>query len=199
MTEILAFNRWSTEGLKVEDPGLERYITLTPKIVPKNCGKYAGNRFHKSRIFIVERLINRVMVSGHKSSKHKASSGHNTGKLNSAMQSVIKAFEIIEKKTGENPIKVFIKAIENGAPREEILTVQYGGARYPKPVECAPQRRVDIVLKLITQGAYQKCFNKKKKVEQALAEEILAAYELSANSSIVKKKLELERQADASR
>ncbi len=199
MAGILAFNKWSTEGIKVEDPGLEKYITLAPRIVPKSGGKYAGNRFHKSRIFIVERLINRIMVSGHKSSKHKASSGHNTGKLNASMQSVIKAFEIIEKKTGENPIKVLVKAIENGAPREEILTVQYGGARYPKPVECAPQRRVDIVLKFITQGAYQKCFNKKKKIEQALAEEILAAYELSATSSIVKKKLELERQADASR
>ncbi len=199
MTGILVFNRWSTEGLEVQDPGLKRYINLAPRVVPKSGGKYAGNRFHKSRVFIVERLINRVMVSGHKSSKHKASSGHNTGKLNSAIQNVIKAFEIVEKKTGKNPIEVLVKAIENGAPREEIITIQYGGARYPKPVECAPQRRVDIVLKFITQGAYQKCFNKKKKIEQALADEILFAYELSANSSIIQKKLELERQADASR
>ncbi len=199
MTGILAFNRWSVEGIKVVDPGLERYINLAPRIVPKSCGKHAGNRFHKSRLFIVERLINRITVSGHKSSKHKESSGHNTGKTNSAMQTVIKAFEIIEKKTGENPIKVFVKAIENGAPREEIITIKYGGARYPKPVESSPQRRVDTVLKFITQGAYQKCFNKKKSAEQALADEILNAYELSANSSIIQKKLELERQADASR
>ena len=199
MSEILAFNRWSTEGIKVEDPGLERYITLAPRVIPKTCGKYAGNRFHKSRSFIVERLINRITVSGHKSSKHKESSGRNTGKTNSAMKLVIKAFEIIEKATGENPIKVLVKAIENGAPREEIITIQYGGARYPKPVECAPQRRVDVVLKFITQGAYQKCFNKKKSAEQALADEILHAYNLNASSSIIQKKLELERQADASR
>jgi small subunit ribosomal protein S7 len=139
------------------------------------------------------------MVSGHKSGKHKHSSGHNTGKLNAATQIVIKALEIIEKKIGENPIKVLVKAIENGAPREEIITIQYGGARYPKPVEVSPQRRVDIVLKLMTQGAYQKCFNKKKSAEQALADEIINAFQLSPNSSIVQKKLELERQADASR
>ncbi len=199
MTEVLVFNKWTTEGIKVEDIGLEKYISLAPKIVPKSCGKYAGNKFHKSRSFIVERLINRVMVSGHKSSKHKHSSGHNTGKINSATQIVIKAFEIIEKKTGENPIKVLVKAIENGAPREEIITIQYGGARYPKPLESSPQRRVDIVLKFITQGAYQKCFNKKKSAEVALADEIINAYQLSANSSIIQKKLELERQADASR
>ncbi len=199
MTGILAFNRWSVEDITVEDKGLQRYIGLSPRIVPRTCGKYAGNRFHKSRIFIVERLVNRVTVSGHKSGKHKASSGHNTGKTNAAMQTVIKAFEIIEKQTGKNPVEVLVKAIENGAPREEIITIQYGGARYPKPVECAPQRRVDIVLKFLTQGAYQKCFKKKKSIEQALADEILSAYTLSANSSIIQKKLELERQADASR
>ena len=199
MIGVLAFNRWSTEGIKVDDAGLEKYITLAPKVVPKTCGKYAGNKFHKSRSFIVERLINRIMVSGHKSSKHKHSSGHNTGKANAATQIVIKAFEIIEKKTGENPIKVLVKAIENGAPREEIITIEYGGARYPKPVESSPQRRVDIVLKFITQGAYQKCFKKKKKAEDALADEIINAYQLSQNSAIIQKKLELERQADASR
>jgi small subunit ribosomal protein S7 len=199
MTEILAFNRWSTEGIKVEDPGLTNYINLSPRVVPRTGGKYAGNRFHKSRVFIVERLVNRIMVSGHKAKKHKASSGHNTGKANAAMNIVIKAFEIVEKKTGENPIKVLAKAIENGAPREEIITIEYGGARYPKPVETAPQRRVDIVLKLITQGAYQKCFNKKKTAESALADEIINAYTLNQTSAIIQKKLELERQADASR
>jgi len=199
MSGILAFNKWTTEGIKVVDPGIEKYINLSPKIVPMTGGKYAGNKFHKSKVFIVERLINRLMVSGHKSKKHKQSSGHNTGKNNHAMSIVIKSFEIIEKKLNKNPIEVFVKAIENGAPREEIITIEYGGARYPKPVEVSPQRRVDIVLKLITQGTYQKCFNKKKSAEQALAEEIINAYGMSQDSSIIQKKLELERQADASR
>jgi small subunit ribosomal protein S7 len=199
MSEILAYNKWSTEGITVEDPGLKDYINLVPRVMPKTCGKYAGNRFHKSKSFIVERLINRVMVSGHKAKKHKASSGHNTGKANSAMQIVVKALEIIEKKTGENPIAVLVKAIENAAPREEIITIEYGGARYPKPVEAAPQRRIDVVLKLMTQGAYQKCFNKKKSAESALVDEILNAYDMSSNSAAIKKKLELERQSDSSR
>jgi len=199
MSELLAFNRWSVDGIQVKDPGLKKYITLQPKIVPKTCGKYAGNKFHKSKVFIVERLINRLMVSGHKAKKHKHSSGHNTGKFNSAMNLVIKAFEIVENKTGKNPIEVFVKSIENGAPREEIITIEYGGARYPKPVEVSPQRRIDLVIKLITQGAYQKCFDKKKTAEAALADEIIFAYELNQNSAIIQKKLELERQSDSSR
>ena len=53
MTEIKAFNRWGVEGIKVEDPGLVDYICLEPKIVPKTGARYAGNRFHKSKTFIL--------------------------------------------------------------------------------------------------------------------------------------------------
>ena len=77
--------------------------------------------------------------------------------------------------------------------------IEYGGAHYPKPVECAPQRRVDMVLKLFTQGAYQKSFNSKVPIENALADEILNAHKQSQLSVAVSKKHEIERQADSSR
>ncbi len=196
---IKAFNRWGVEGITVEDPGLQCYISLGVRIVPKSGARYAGNRFHKSRTFIVERLINKIMVSGHKSKKHLRSSGHNTGKSALGYDIVLKAFKIIEDRTKKNPIEVFVKAIENSAPREEIVAIEYGGARYPKAVDCAPQRRIDIVLRYFCQGAYGACFNKKKSVESALADEILAAYKFDQKSMAIGKKLELERQADASR
>ena len=94
---------------------------------------------------------------------------------------------------------MFVKAIENAAPREEVTSIEYGGARYPKPVEVAPQRRIDLALRYMTQGAYTKAFNSKKKLYQALAEEIINAYNLSTDSFAISKKLELERQADAAR
>jgi len=196
---IKAFNRWDTAGIKVEDKGLQRYITLEPKIVPKTGARYAKNRFHKSKIFIVERLINKVMVPGHKAKKHFKTSYHITGKANSAYEIVEKAFELIESKTKENPIKIFVKALENAAPREEIITIEYGGARYPKAVECSPQRRIDVALRHMTQGAYQKSFNSKKSIVETLADEIINAYRLSPNSNAISKKHEIERQADASR
>ncbi|MFH2027511.1 MAG: 30S ribosomal protein S7, partial [Nanoarchaeota archaeon] len=158
-----------------------------------------GNRFHKSRTFIVERLINKIMVPGHKSSKHFKSSYNVTGKANTSYKIVEKAFEIIESKTKKNPIEVFVKALENAAQREELITIEYGGARYPKAVECSPQRRIDQALKYMTQGSYQKSFNSKKSIVECLADEIMNAYHLSQNSTAISKKLEVERQADASR
>lgn len=199
MADTKIFGRWSVEGIKVEDPGLVKYITLEPKIVPKTGARYAGNRFHKSNIFIVERLINKLMVPGHKGKKHFKTSSHITGKANNAYTIVEKTFRLIEKQLSQNPIKVFVKALENGAQREEIITIEYGGARYPKAVECAPQRRVDITLRNMANGAYHKSFNSKKAIENYLAEEIIAAYNLSQSSNAISKKLEVERQSDASR
>ncbi|MBT3721074.1 30S ribosomal protein S7 [archaeon] len=193
------FNRWSVEGISVHDKGLKKYISLKPKMVPKTGAKYAGSRFHKSKIFVVERLINRLMVSGHKSKKHLISSGRNTGKAHSVYDMVENAFLKIEKTLNKNPIEVFVQAIENAAPREEIITIEYGGARYPKAVEVAPQRRIDMALKYMVQGIYQKSFNKKKSAVDNIADEIMHAYNLSTNSVAVAKKLELERQADSSR
>ncbi len=197
--ELKLFNTWSLNGIEVADPGLKKYVSLKPVLVPKTGARYAGNKFHKSKINIVERLINKVMVTGHKGKKHFISSGHNTGKAQKAYELVRDALMIIESRTKKNPVEVFVKALENAAPREEIVTIEYGGARYPKAVECAPQRRIDLTLRLFVQGAYQKSFNKKKSFTSALADEILGAYNLSQNSLAISKKLELERQADSSR
>ena len=198
-SNIKLFDRWDVSGVTVSDPGLKEYISLHPVIVPKSNARYAGNRFHKSKISIVERLTNKLMVAGHKAKKHKVSSGHNTGQAERNAYIVRDAFVIIEEKTKENPVAVLVQAIENAAPREEIINIEYGGARYPKPVECAPQRRVDVVLRQMAQSSYHKGFKSKGGASAALAKEILNAYNLSADSQAIQKKLDLERTADSSR
>ncbi len=199
MNEIKVFNKWSVEGIKVHDAGLKDYITLKPVIVPKTGARYAGNRFHKSKVFIIERFINKLIVTGHKGKKHKFSSGHNTGKTVSVYKAVEKALETIEQRSNKNPIEFFVQALENAAPREEIITIEYGGARYPKAVEVAPQRRIDLALRQMAQGIYQKCFNSKKSFVEAIIEELTAANNCLQKSVAIAKKLELERQADSSR
>jgi len=196
---VEVFGLWNVEGIKVVDPGLSSYVALKAKIVPKTGARHAKFRFHKSQVFIIERLINKMMVVGHRGKKHSKSSGHNTGKKAQAMRLVKDAFTIIEQKIKKNPIEVFVKALENAAPREEIITIEYGGARYPKAVECAPQRRVDFALRQMTQGAYKSCFNKKISAASALANEIIAAYQFSAKSNAISKKRDLERQASSSK
>ncbi|MBW3019836.1 30S ribosomal protein S7 [Candidatus Woesearchaeota archaeon] len=197
--DVKFFNRWDSEGVKVEDPGLIEYINLEPRLVPNTYGRNAKYRFWKSKYSIVERLVNKIMIPGHKSKKHKISSGHMSGKNIQAMKIVENALGIVEEKTKSNPISVLVKAVENGAPREEIVAIEYGGARYPKAVECSPQRRIDISLRYMTQGAYTKAFNGKKRIEETLASEIIAAAQSKPESNSVAKKNETERQADAAR
>lgn len=199
MTIIKVFNKWSTEGIVVHDQGLQPYISLRPVFAPKTGARYAGNKFHKSKINIVERLINKILIPGHKARKHFKTSGHITGKAYHAYHLVEECFKIIEQRLKKNPIEVFVKAVENASPREEIITIEYGGARYPKAVECAPQRRIDIALRYFTQGSYQKTFNTKKPFVEYLADEIISASQSSPNSVAIAKKNELERQADSSR
>ncbi len=199
MEDIKVFGRWSTQGIEVKDPGLKDYITLQPRLVPKTGARYGGQRFYKSKVFIVERLINKMMVAGHRSKKHKVTTDRNTGKAITAYNLVEDVLTIIEKKTGKNPIEVFVQALVNAAPREEIITIEYGGARYPKATEVAPQRRIDLALRYMTQGSYQGAYGNKKTSTTALADEIVNAYNLNTNSAAISKKYELERQADSSR
>ena len=199
MNDIKYFNKWNLDGVTVTDLGLKDYISLSPKIVPKTGAKYAGNRFHKSRVSIVERFINKLMIPGHKAKKHFKTSGSITGKAQTTLKIMEDVLTVIETKTKENPIAVLVSAIENAAPREEIIAIEYGGARYPKAVECAPQRRIDLAMRWITQSSYQKAFNSKTSIVDALANEIIHAYNLSNQSAAISKKYDTERQADSSR
>ena len=199
MVEFKIFGMWDTKEVSVEDPGLRKYICLNSVLVPRSFGRNANQRFAKSRLNIVERLMNKLMVPGHKGKKHFRTSSHMTGKSMNVYNSVRKCFEIIEQNIKQNPIAVFVKALENAAPREEITSIEYGGARYPQAVESAPSRRIDIALRQMTQGAYSKSFNSKKPIVTCLAEEIIKAYRIDQTSHAIAKKLELERQASSSR
>jgi small subunit ribosomal protein S7 len=197
--DLKLFNRWSTEGIEVNDISLKPYLNLKPILVPRTGGRAGKNRLWTDQAPIVERLMNKMMVAGHKGKKHKITSGQNTGKSSRLYKVVEKTLTIIENQTKKNPIEVLVRAIENACPREEITTIEYGGARYPQAVDMAPLRRIDIALRQMVQGSYQKSFNSKARIEKVLADEILAAYNNDQKSAAISKKLEIERQSDASR
>ena len=141
------------------------------------------------------------MVTGHRGKKHFRTSGYNTGKYARITKIVKDAFEIIEQKTKKNPVEVYIRAIENGSPREGVTTIEYGGVRYPKAVDLSPQRRIDLVLRWMCQGAFhsQAGRGKKANIAKALAEQIMLAATGDQKSNAVQKKFELERSSSASR
>ena len=200
MEKIKLFNKWDIEGITVNDSGLKNYISLKPVVIPKTFGRTAKKQFHKSQMNIVERLVNHLYVSGHRGKKHLITSGRNVGKTFKIWKVIEDTFKILEEKTKKNPVEVFVKALENAALREEITSFQVGGIIVRKAVVTAPQRRVDLAIRLIVQGAYQKSFNKPKKMADTLADEIFAAYSYDPqNSHAIKEKERIEREAAGAR
>jgi len=195
MTEMKLFNRWDTSEIKVTDLGLQKYICLKPMLVPKTFGRNTQRQFHKSNMNIVERLINRMYVPGHKRRKHFITSGPCVGNTGKICNVIIDAFTMIEAKAKKNPVEVFVKAIENSAMREEITSFQVGGIIVRKAVITSPQRRVDMVLRGMVQGSYQKAINNKKTMAQCLSDEIFAAYSNSGDSYSIREKERIEKES----
>jgi small subunit ribosomal protein S7 len=200
MAEIKLFGEWSTEGVEVKDPGLKKYINLEPLSVPKSGGKYANQPHHKSRISIVERLITKMMVPGHRGKKHVLTSGGACGRYLGNYRIVRDCFKTMEERTKKNPVEVFVRAIENAALREEIAAYQVGGIIVRRAVIASPQRRVDTTLKNIVQAAYRKSFGKKENMAGALAGELIAAAANDASKSeAVKERERIERESEGAR
>jgi len=82
--EIKLFQKWSFKEITVKDIGLQRYLNLTPMVAPHSCGRHEHQRFRKSKVNIVERLINGLMRGG-----------KNAGKKAKATIIVKEAFEIL--------------------------------------------------------------------------------------------------------
>jgi small subunit ribosomal protein S7 len=192
------FDLYETDKIIVNDLGLKSVINLDPKLILKSHGRNI-QKFGQTKTNIVERLINRISVAGHRGKKHRIILGTSTGKYSRNAKIILEAFKLIEKKTGKNPVEVLVRAIENSAPRDEITIIEYGGARYPQAVDVSPLRRVNVALRLLTHGASDKAFNKKKNLAQGLADEITLAAEGNQDSFAIKKRIESEKQADSAR
>ncbi|HID01284.1 MAG TPA: 30S ribosomal protein S7 [Piscirickettsiaceae bacterium] len=202
--DLKVFGKWSTDDVVVNDPSLKPYINLEPRLLPHTHGRHAKKPFGKANVHIVERLINKVMRSGASSYKvagHFMRREHRSlmSKKMKAYEVVKEAFEIIEKRTKQNPIQVLIRAIENAAPREDTTTVMFGGIRYHVAVDISPLRRLDVALRNIALGASAKCYRTKMSYAEALAEEIIAAANKDTKSYAYSKKEEIERIAQSSR
>lgn len=198
MAELKLFGRWDIKDVKIEDPGLLKYVNLSPVTIPRTFGRHGGISFHKTRMSIVERFANKLMVPGHRGKKHKLTSGRCTGNMPSILRSLEQAFSIIEKK-GKHPVQILIRAIENSAPLEEIASYRLGGIIARKAVITSPQRRLDLALRHLTQGIYSSSFRKKKTLAQSIADELLLAASNEKTSFAVSEKARLEREAEGAR
>jgi len=190
------WNKWDFTEVNVNDVGLKNVIALRPILVPWSGGRHEHRRFGKTRVNIVERLVNQMSHFGRKYAKNTGRMG---GKKPKAMSIVETAFEIIHLRTGQNPVQVLVKAVENASPNEDTTRMSYGGVVYHLSVDISPVRRVDLALRFISEGVREAAFASAKSVEEVLADEIILAASSDSNSHSVKKKNEQERVAMASR
>jgi small subunit ribosomal protein S7 len=182
------FGIWDCNDIEITDIGLKRYINLEERLLPHSSGRHEHKRFHKSYVHIVERFANKLM-----------SPGRNTGKKNLTMNIVKDALQIVELKTNKNPIQVLVNAVVNCAPREETTRISYGGIVYHTAVDSAPQRRVDVSIRLLANSVKKSSFNNVRAVDEILAEQLILAGTNNPNSSAIKRKQDIERVALSAR
>ena len=184
----LVFGKWDVSAITCKDPGLAPYINLTTVGVPHSGGRHANAWFGKAKLSVVERYINKLMRSG-----------PYTGKKQGAMKAFEAALDTIAVKTGQNPLQVFVNAICNGAPMEEITRIKFGAVSQPKAVDASPSRRLDVALRNLAIGAHQGTHKSKRTLTNCIINELTKAGSGDATSYAVAKKEELERIASSAR
>ena len=128
---------------------------------------------------LVTRLINSVMLDGKKGVAQKIVYG---------------AFEIVQEKTGKEPLEVFEQAMENVMPSLEVKARRVGGSTYQVPMEVRPERRQTLGLRWLTSSSRHRS---ERTMKERLAGEILDA--CNGAGGAAKKREDTHKMAEANR
>ena len=128
---------------------------------------------------LVTKLVNRIMLDGKKGTAQKILYG---------------AFAIVEKKTGEEALEVFGKALSNITPIVELKVRRIGGQNYQVPVEVSKERKITLGLRWLVSYSRNRG---EKTMEQKLAAEIIDA--ANGVGASVKKRDDTHRMAEANK
>jgi len=116
------------------------------------------------------------------------------GKKSVAEQIFYGAMEKIGEKTGEEPLKVFKKAVDAVAPTLEVKSRRIGGATYQVPLEVTRDRRNTLAIRWIVSNARGRS---EKTMEGRLVGELLDSQ--SGRGGAMKKKEDVHRMAEANK
>ena len=129
---------------------------------------------------LVTRFINTVMTGG---------------KRSTAEAIFYRSFDIIKEKTGDDPLKVFKKAVDNVKPSLEVKSRRVGGSNYQVPVEVNPNRRLSLSIRWLV--SYARSRGDCKTMQEKFANELLDASNLRGGA--VKKREDTHRMAEANK
>jgi small subunit ribosomal protein S7 len=128
---------------------------------------------------VIAKFMNDLMIDGKKSVAEKILYG---------------AFDIIEEKLKDDPVKIFKKALNNVKPALEVRSRRVGGATYQVPVEVRPERRQTLASRWIVQYSKER---QGKNMTERLANEILDAAENRGGA--IKKREDVQKMAEANK
>ena len=116
------------------------------------------------------------------------------GKKSTAERILYGALELIEERTGDDPMKVFKRAIETAKPVVEVKSRRVGGSTYQVPIEVRPSRRLALAMRWLVQAAQNRG---ERTMRERLAAELLDASQ--GRGAAVKKKDDTHRMAEANK
>ena len=116
------------------------------------------------------------------------------GKKSTATRLMYDALDIVQQKTGRNPVEVFEQALKNGGPLMEVRPRRVGGATYQVPMEVPMERRMALAMRWLADAARSRSG---KSFEEKLSAELIDAANGQGNA--VRKREETHRMAEANR
>ncbi|MBF8301313.1 MAG: rpsG [Acidobacteria bacterium] len=117
------------------------------------------------------------------------------GKRSTAERILYQSFDIIKERSGDDPLKVFKKALDNVKPSLEVKSRRVGGSNYQVPVEVNPNRRLSLSIRWLVSQARSR--GDGKTMQEKLANELLDASNLRGGA--VKKREDTHRMAEANK
>jgi len=143
----------------------------------------APKRIHypdtKYKSLIISKFINFMMLDGRKSTAEKI---------------IYTAFDAIEKKTKEDPLKIFTEAINNLRPNLEVVSRRVGGATYQVPVEVNTKRSQTLALRWLLTATRKR---KNKTMSDKLFNEVMDAYQRKGTA--IKKREDTHKMAESNK
>ena len=117
------------------------------------------------------------------------------GKRSTAERILYQSFDLIKERSGDDPLKVFKKAVDNVKPALEVKSRRVGGSNYQVPVEVNPNRRLSLSIRWLV--GYARSRGDGKTMEEKLANELMDAANLRGGA--VKKREDTHRMAEANK
>jgi len=116
------------------------------------------------------------------------------GKKSAAEKIIYGAFDIMEKKGGNDPVKMFHEALDNVKPAVEVRSRRVGGATYQVPVEVRSERRQALAIRWLIGSARARS---EYTMMERLAGELMDA--TNSRGAAVKKREDTHRMAEANK